>query len=264
MALGLAGAALSRLVVAHDCSNAHIYDLSDLITDYEERSVGKIPDGLRWFYCAGLGASTLAMAGISASHIHKEFAYPRITKTYRFIYRVAVGLVLTGLGAAHQLDSLELIGTTTALVTSVLAVDIYGSSNSRISFFGASDDALTSMNYTARCQVSKEDVRIVIETDQVLDVERIATVPETGPGGGSIYRASFQDGETRKAMKTDQVPEMEKVTTRPRGQSLFRSSFAMDNDLRNIGEIDRSLNEGGIEPTPRRASFFRTSSKMAG
>jgi hypothetical protein len=174
---------------------------------------------------AGLGVSTLCMAGICVSHIHKEFTYPRIKKLYRFLYRIAVGLVFIGLGSARRLNSLQLIGTTTALVVSVLAIDIYGSSNSQILFFGASNDAVAAMNYTARCQASKEDVRNALVTDRVLDVEKIATMPDTGPSGPNIYQATIKE-------KPRDTTDPDNMRTRPRGHSLFRpSSFSTKEDL---------------------------------
>lgn len=153
MALALAGASLSRLVVAHDCANAHLDELSDLITDYDKDSVDELSDGLRWFYCAGLGAATFSMAGISISHIHKEFALPRIRKKFRISYRVCVGCVLVGLARAGQLNSLDLIGTTTALIVSILAVEIYGGSNSTTSFFGFEIEKHTDLPHTARLDI---------------------------------------------------------------------------------------------------------------
>ena len=46
----LAGAALSRLVLATDCADADEHDLTEV---YIERSKHEIADALRWFYCCG-------------------------------------------------------------------------------------------------------------------------------------------------------------------------------------------------------------------
>ena len=59
MAYVLAGAALSRLVLATDCRNANIDDLADT---YVSRSESEVSSGLRWFYCAGLGVALLCMS----------------------------------------------------------------------------------------------------------------------------------------------------------------------------------------------------------
>jgi hypothetical protein len=59
MAYVLASASLSKLVLAHDCSDT---DLESLGKHYVERSEDHIPSGLRWFYCAGLGIALLCMS----------------------------------------------------------------------------------------------------------------------------------------------------------------------------------------------------------
>lgn len=56
MAFVLAGASLSKLVLAHDCSDA---DPHNLWEQYEGRSEAEISNGLRWFYCAGLSISLI-------------------------------------------------------------------------------------------------------------------------------------------------------------------------------------------------------------
>ena len=69
MAFTLAGAALSKLVVATDCSDA---DTDDLTETYIGRSEREIPMGLRWFYCVGLGTALACMGKYSlplTSHI---------------------------------------------------------------------------------------------------------------------------------------------------------------------------------------------------
>lgn len=58
MAFVLAGAALSKLVLAHDSSDS---DPHWLWETYEARSEEEISDGLRWFYCAGLSVSLICM-----------------------------------------------------------------------------------------------------------------------------------------------------------------------------------------------------------
>lgn len=176
MAFALSGAALSRLVVAHDCPDANVSDLSDLITNYQDRSAGEIESGLRWYYCGGLGIAILAMTGISTSHVHKEFASPRIAKVYRILYRVAVAVVTICLSLAHGLNSLQLIGTTAALVVSVLAIEIYGSSGAQTSFFGDSGGVVPTLKYTARCHVS-ENTGNGMEPNQTPDIEKLGHVP---------------------------------------------------------------------------------------
>lgn len=55
----LASASLSKLVLAHDCRDS---DTESLGEHYIERSEEEIPDGLRWFYCAGLSIALTCMS----------------------------------------------------------------------------------------------------------------------------------------------------------------------------------------------------------
>ena len=63
MAYVLAGASLSRLVLATDCSDANVDDLTDV---YISRSESEVSFALRWFYSAGLGVALLSMSTPSA------------------------------------------------------------------------------------------------------------------------------------------------------------------------------------------------------
>ena len=64
MAYVLAGASLSRLVLATDCHDANVDDLTDAYTGDSKPGV---PSGLRWFYCTGLGVALLSMSTPLAS-----------------------------------------------------------------------------------------------------------------------------------------------------------------------------------------------------
>lgn len=59
MSYVLAGASLSRLVLAHDCQDA---DVETLTEAYRGRSEAEVALGLRWFYSAGLGVALLCMS----------------------------------------------------------------------------------------------------------------------------------------------------------------------------------------------------------
>lgn len=59
MAYVLAGASLSRLVLATDCHDANNNTLTDA---YSSISKPEISIGLRWFYCAGLGVALISMS----------------------------------------------------------------------------------------------------------------------------------------------------------------------------------------------------------
>ena len=59
MSYVLAGASLSKLVLAHDHHDTDLETLGEL---YMNRSEDHIPDALRWFYCVGLGIALLCMS----------------------------------------------------------------------------------------------------------------------------------------------------------------------------------------------------------
>lgn len=58
LGFSLAGASLSKLVVATDCANG---DLDNLTETYMRKSSDHIDIGLRWFYCGGLGIALISM-----------------------------------------------------------------------------------------------------------------------------------------------------------------------------------------------------------
>jgi hypothetical protein len=58
MSFVLAAAALSKLVLATDCRDTK---MEDLTATYMLRADAEIPIGLRWFYCAGLGLALACM-----------------------------------------------------------------------------------------------------------------------------------------------------------------------------------------------------------
>ena len=190
----IAGASLSKLVLAHDCRETDIETLGEI---YRERSEPEIPIGLRWFYCVGLGIALLCMskspltslptllsschfllvmavadsvAAISVSHIHKEFEGQRIAKRYRLVLRVAVAIVLICLPLAHDLSSLELISTTTALVALVLAVELYGSTSVLDGFWR---DKKT-CKYSAECHLKKKDIETAFAKGETIAVEELS------------------------------------------------------------------------------------------
>ncbi|KAG8918799.1 hypothetical protein FRC00_012064 [Tulasnella sp. 408] len=123
MAFTLSSAALSRLVVAHDCINANP---ETLIPTWEERSEAELTHDLRWFYCGGLGIAFLFMAVISFARGDHPRKNERIPQKYRLALRAAVAIVWICLSQAKELNSLELIGITASTTVFALAVDVYG------------------------------------------------------------------------------------------------------------------------------------------
>ena len=58
MSFVLAAGSLSKLVLATDCSDTKLEDLTE---SYSLQSDREVPQGLRWFYCVGLGIALLCM-----------------------------------------------------------------------------------------------------------------------------------------------------------------------------------------------------------
>ncbi|KAL8841050.1 MAG: hypothetical protein Q9170_001075 [Blastenia crenularia] len=123
MSYVLAGASLSRLVLAHDGRDANPETLTE---GYAGLSETEIAPGLRWFYSAGLGIALICMSIISFTHVHKKFEGQRVTKRSRLALRIAVAVALICLPLAESLSSLELVSTTTGLIFLVLMFELYG------------------------------------------------------------------------------------------------------------------------------------------
>lgn len=174
----LAGACLSKIVLAHDCQDA---ELDYLTETYAGRSEEELSYGLRWFYCAGLGVALLSMSAISMSHVHKEIAHQRIAKTPRLAVRVAAAITLICLPLADKLSSLELVSTTTGIVVFVLMVDVYGSTSRNENFWR--DRAMC--KYSARCSMKRKEMEQALKTGATIEVRELAE-------GGKGEKAAFQ------------------------------------------------------------------------
>lgn len=176
MSYVLAGAALSRLVLATDCDDVDVEALTDTYLPKSER---EIAPGLRWFYCCGLGIALLFMTFISMSHVHKDFDGQRLPKRVRLLVRIAVAVVLICLSLAESLTSLHLIATTTGLVIFVLMVDLYGSTSIYDTFWRCTQQC----KYRAECSVKKNRLINALkngETVNLSEVQREQTTDEKG------------------------------------------------------------------------------------
>ncbi|KAG4435489.1 hypothetical protein IFR05_009028 [Cadophora sp. M221] len=174
MSFVLAAGSLSKLVVATDCHDAELEDLTEF---YQHKSEHEIPIGLRWFYCAGLGIALFCMGLISISHIHKDAPRTRIPKRYRLINRFIICLILILLPLSHSsLNSLHLIATTTGLTIWVLVLELWGMSCWGESFFGEKK----ACKYTARCKISKKDLESAVKGGHVIKVEELKERGEKG------------------------------------------------------------------------------------
>jgi len=192
MSFVLAGAALSKLVLATDCSDTNLEDLTET---YMAKSQVEIPIGLRWFYCGGLGVALTCMGKIdplspnkcsftdilgviSICHVHKDVQgiRVRIPKRSRMINRFAVCIILFCLPLVHSLNSLHLISITTGLIIWVLLLELWGMSCPDESFFGEKKPC----KYTARCKISKKDLESAVKSGHIVNVSELSDRGEKG------------------------------------------------------------------------------------
>ncbi|KAI9723455.1 MAG: hypothetical protein M1828_004185 [Chrysothrix sp. TS-e1954] len=121
----LAGAALSRLVLATDVPGANI---DDLAPESAVLSMPTISSGLRWFYCAGVGIALFSTCPIALGHDYRtppNMDCP-FTRERRLVVRLLISLAITFLGFAKSLDSLKIISITCGLVHLALFVELFG------------------------------------------------------------------------------------------------------------------------------------------
>ncbi|RYN20823.1 hypothetical protein AA0115_g10037 [Alternaria tenuissima] len=170
MSFVLSASALGVLVRAHDISSAPLDSLSET---FVSRSEDHISEGLAWFYCGGLGISLLCLAIISATHVHRTIPNQRLRKPVRLAYRVCVSIVIITLPLAH-LDSLQLIGTTTGLVVSVLVLELVGVSCWGENFLWEKECKRDQATYSAKCAIKREELERSAREGTVVDVEDIA------------------------------------------------------------------------------------------
>ncbi|KAK5110908.1 hypothetical protein LTR62_005446 [Meristemomyces frigidus] len=166
MAFVLGGGALSRLVIATDSPDS---DLAHLTEIYQQRSAPEIRAGIRWFYCAGFGIALACMGVISMSHVHKEVEGLRLKKRYRLAWRFCIALVLICLPFADSLNSLELIGTVTALVVFALGTELWAAS--------CSGESLCSRTKPCRYTglTGKRKLHAIVEGGKEVDVGSLAS-----------------------------------------------------------------------------------------
>ena len=160
----LAGASLSRLVLATDCPNANTEDLTEMYTVKAEHEVS---DGLRWFYCCGLGVALLGMSVISMTHVHKEFDGQRIRKRFRVPLRLAVAVILILLPLAKALSSLGLISTTTGLIVLTLMVEVYGSTDKNDPFWKCE----RACKYSADCPIRGKAIVDALKKGETIEIK---------------------------------------------------------------------------------------------
>lgn len=153
----LAAAAMCKLLVVTDCANA---PLSALTPFYQHRSDDHITEGLRLYYCIGLGLALFSMGLISISHQHRvPLGMCKFSKHIRLANRLLVCIIFFTLPAAgDRLNSLSLLSITTALSAWTLFFELYGKTCKTQPFFmGGGDEKAERREYTANCTQKRLD-----------------------------------------------------------------------------------------------------------
>jgi hypothetical protein len=182
MAYVLAAATLSKLVLAHDCAGANVDDLGDTYAEKSEAVGERLADGLRWYYCCGIGVSLIFMAVISLTHIHKKIPNARLLKRPRLAIRACIGIIIICLPLARSLSSLDLISITTALVVLVLVLDLYGNSCTGDKFWtgGFCHEERRKCQYTANCKLGRKKRQELIKALQNGEKIRLEDLRRSG------------------------------------------------------------------------------------
>jgi hypothetical protein len=171
----LSGAALSRLVVAHDCDNANPETLTEL---YQERSEPELSDAIRWFYCGGLAVALFSMNIISFCHVHRKVIGQRWRKRSRLIFRTAIAIIIACLPMAHELSSIGLIGTTCSFMVLVVFIEIWGTSCIQDSFLCDKGNC----KYLAKAHLKKRQIE-GLKAGESIDIDDLSPTTTQGSGG---------------------------------------------------------------------------------
>jgi low temperature requirement protein LtrA len=157
MGYTLAATAMSKIVLAHDCSNA---DEQSLGEPYDSRSLDEVSTGLRWFYCGGLCVALVFSCIISLSHIYQASENCRLTRESRLIVRftAAISILMLPLIPVDRLQSLALLGITCSIIIGCLIADLYGLSQKEDDFWigGFSHSEKKATSYAAHCTLDEE------------------------------------------------------------------------------------------------------------
>lgn len=174
MSFVLGSGALARLVVASDTEYAHLDSLTEV---YQERSEHHITDGVRWFYCAGFAIALLSMAVISLAHTHKSTTGQRLSKPWRLAIRLTVAVVIICLPLAHDLDSLQLVGTVTGLISFLLLCELLACSSSGDKLLARDKPC----RYVGHC--GKKDLQAYVHDGKSLDLDELGKASKLKDSG---------------------------------------------------------------------------------
>lgn len=168
----LATAAMSKLVLATDVPNANA---STLGSHYSPLAEPEVSDGIRLFYCYGLGIALFSMNLISLSHEHRQPPNLRWKKNHRLANRFAICLIFFGLPFATRLKSQSLIAVSMSLILEVLLVELWGTSCPNDPFIGERKGVC--VRYRTHC--CKRDLKKALKEEQKRNPEKFQ---EKGPG----------------------------------------------------------------------------------
>lgn len=188
MGYTLAAASMSKIVLAHDVSNATELSLRE---PYDERSLEVVPSGLRWFYCGGLAVALVFSCIISLAHVYNVAEDARLTRESRLLVRsaAALAILLLPLAPKEHLQSLALVGITCSIIIGCLVVDLYGLSSKDRDFWtgGFSQHEKKNVKYKAHCSLGAEHKEVIKD-----DLER---------GHRTTIRDLLRKSEVRKEEK---------------------------------------------------------------
>lgn len=179
MSFALSASALGFLVRAHDSPDSPV---ESLFETFIPRSEEHISDGLRWFYCGGLGIALALLGVIALSHEHKKIPHQRVRKIHRIGFRFAISIIIICLPLAHM-NSLNLVATTTGLVLLVLFAELFGATCQGQNVLWNRQSLRNKCEYIAKCGVSKKELDAAVKDGKVLNVEDLAK-KEGGEHGG--------------------------------------------------------------------------------
>ena len=202
----LSAATMSKLVLAHDCSNANVESLGD---QYRDESLGEISSARRWFFCGGLACALASMSLISMCHIHKTIPHARLRKRPRLLIRSCLALIICLLPLAphRALSSLTLMSITSALVMLALGVDMYGNSCPGDGFWlsGFCDEEKKKCNYRATCPLDRKRQRDLDKKikrgDKILIADLLSHSPDQGSSIGGTTDSSTRNSSTEALTK---------------------------------------------------------------
>jgi hypothetical protein len=192
MGYTLAATAMSKIVLAHDCSNA---DEGSLGEPYDTRSLAEISKGLRWFYCGGLCAALMFSCIISLSHLYHVSEDARLTRESRLTVRfaAAIAILLQPLVSKNRLESLAPVGIPCFVIIGCLIVDLYGLSRRDDDFWLGEFSPLQkkATTHAAHCTLDdehKSTIKTNLEMGQSTSIKDILRHSSLGRSGSKRFQ----------------------------------------------------------------------------